>query len=203
MATKLLRSSGAGHFVSAIGSDRFGGVCAPEYKSDRRSVVGSNMLDLGRFGPPDFSGKAVVYPVQWCADMPIGSVASRREIKLRLVFSRLKAALGYQWSHEIGGEWETHVHYEELNAYAAHWGDEKVSLMESSTLVIDLVDWSDRMRELLVQFDPLWVNNRVYRDFGPASVFNRRTPAERQVAKAERESLLAELDAFDAEIGAV
>ena len=159
------------------------------------------MLDISRFGPLDFSGKTTRYPVQWCAHMPIGSVASRREIKLRRVFGRLEAALGRQWSHEIAIDWDTHIHYEEINAYTAHWGDE--TLAENSTLVIDIEDWSDRMRELLVQFDPLWASDCKFRDFGPASIINRRTPAERQAAKAETEALLRELDAFDAEIRAV
>lgn len=162
--------------------------------------IHSTMQDLQRFGPPDFSGKVTVYPVQWCAHMPIGSVASRREIKLRRVFERLQTVLGRQWSHEIAVDWETHAHYEEINAYAAHWGDE---CAENSTVVIDLADWSDRMRELLEQFDPLWASDRKFRDFGPATIFNRRTLAERQAAKAEKEALLAELDAFDAEISAV
>jgi hypothetical protein len=161
------------------------------------------MLDIQRFGPPDFSGKITRYPVQWCAQMPIGSVASRREIKLRRIFERLETVIGRQWSHEIAVDWDTHVHYEEINAYAAHWGDEKVSLMENCTLVIDVADWSDRMRDLLKPFDPLWVNDRKFRDFGPAEIFNRRTLAERQAAKTEKEALLRELDAFDAEIRAV
>ena len=161
-----------------------------------------SMLDLTRFGPHDFSGKVIVYPVQWCAHMPIGSVASRREIKLRGLFGRLETVIGCQWSHEIACDWESHIHYEELNAYTSHWGDEKASLMENSTLVIDLADMSDRMRELLVEFDPLWTNDRVFRDFGPAGIFNRRTVAEKLAAKAEKEALLAELDAFDREIRA-
>jgi len=160
------------------------------------------MLDLKRFGPPDYSGKVIVYPVQWCVHMPIGSVASRREIKLRRVYERLGAVIGRQWADEIAGDWDTRIHYEELDAVTAHWGDENVSLTAHSTLVIDLSDMSSRMRELLVQFDPLWVNNRKFCDFGPATIFNRRTVAERQAAKAEKEALLAELDAFDEEIRA-
>ena len=161
------------------------------------------MLDLKRFGPPDFSGKVTVCPVQWCAHMPVGSVASRREIKLRGIFGRLKEALGKQWSHEITVDWEIHDHYDMVNAYAAHWGDEKPSLMQNSTLVIDVADWSDRMRDLVASFDPLWVDNLEFIDDGPATIFNRRSSAERLVDRVEKEALIAELDAFDLEIGVV
>ena len=162
------------------------------------------MLDLQRFGPPpDFSGKITQYPVQWCAHMPIGSVASRREITLRLISERMEKVIGSQWSHEVAVDWDTHQNYGEINAYAAHWGDEDPSLMRNSTLIIDVADWSDRIRDLLEPFDPLWVSNRPFMDFGPATIKNRRTPAERQAAKTEKEALLRKLDAFDAELRAV
>ncbi len=166
------------------------------------TTITTAMLNLKRFGPHhDFSGRVIVYPVQWCAHMPIGSVASRREIKLRLLFARLQAALGHQWSHGVACDSETHVHYEELHAYTAHWADEDASLMENSTLVIDLADMSDRMRDLLVQFDPLWVDDREFQSRRVATLVNRRSDAEKQAASAERAALLAELDAFDREIG--
>jgi hypothetical protein len=160
------------------------------------------MSDIQRFGPLDFSGRITRYPVQWCTHMPIGSVASRREIKLRWIFKCVEALVGSQWK-QVTIDWEIYENYNMLDAYAAHWGDESVSLMQNSFLIIDIEDWSQRLRDLVATFEPLWVSNRPFIDHGPATIFNRRTPAERLAAQAEKEALLRELDAFDATLRAV
>ncbi len=162
------------------------------------------MLDHKRFGPPDFSGKVVIYPVQWCASMPIGSLASRREMKLRRMCKRVMEVIGRLWAYEITIDWDTHLHHDELGAYMAHWGDERAGLAENSTRVIDLADMSDRMRELLVEFDPAWKDDREFCDSSRKRrrIVNPRTDEEKLAARQEKEALLLELDAFDAEIKA-
>jgi hypothetical protein len=78
------------------------------------------MSDIQRFGPLDFSGRITRYPVQWCAHMPIGSVASLCEIKLRRLFERVERMVGWQWK-QVTIDWEIYGHYDEVNAYAAQW----------------------------------------------------------------------------------
>jgi hypothetical protein len=105
------------------------------------------MLDLSRYGPRDFSGKVTVYPVQWCVFAPIDSVLSRREGKLRIIYDRLKKALGEQWMHGVTVELDYHCYYEFLDGYSTQWADDAYA--STSCNEIDIADWVNQMRELL------------------------------------------------------
>ena len=156
------------------------------------------MLDLSRYGPRDFSGKVTVYPVQWCVFAPIDSVLSRREGKLRIIYDRLKKALGEQWMHGVTVELDYHCYYEFLDGYSTQWAD--FAYASTSCNEIDIADWVNQMRELLEGFDPLWIDNRDYLDLDEdelPTIVNRRSAAENKAAEAEKEALLRELDDFE------
>jgi hypothetical protein len=124
--------------------------------------------------------------------LALASPEYRCLVWLRNLYTRTRAVLGEQWMDEVTADWDYRIYHDFLGAALEPWEDDEDSNLAEKTLVINTEDVVDWMQSLLEEFDPMWVDNSPYID-GHATVFNRRSPAEREAAAAEKQAILDEL----------
>ena len=164
------------------------------------------MLNPMRFGPVDASGRAKKYPVWWVAELPKDSVAFEQLLRVRALYTRIKAVMGRQWIDEIMESSDYRIYHEEMDAFISRWEDEEnqVRLKTDSDHELDFEMAYDHMKSMLDEFDPLWEDNRPYGDFDDddlPTIVNERTPERRVLDKLEVESLTRDLEALKVSVG--
>jgi hypothetical protein len=151
-----------------------------------------------RLREPVVDGSEMEFPVWWAAFMEKNSPAFKQLLCIRGMYDRVRLVLGDKWIQATLDS-DSALWHDELGGLTEVWESRgTVEELKDMHNEINLETAAEYLRNLLEEFDPMWVQRPEEVEHGVVVLKNTRSEANKVAAKNEKDAILRELDAFDA-----